>query len=321
MPSPTVQANNGLSLMSAVEGERQQSRGPSSKRPRVHQIQEESQEPRPFPVVPTRTQVNNNCRIPVVTPKPDENDEMLNMHVAFMPKGDSSVVPKSSTPIQSIEILMELSKRRAAKSHAIAARILAETSGFHSSRNSKRSIGNVTQVQISVADASKLYDNVPASPLRLVESSSTAGMLSMETLKDMSTRRAQQCKDIAARILAQGQKEKPSHENNRFPCPAKKMGPAHNRVTAFFSIPAGSPHGMPLICSHAVCCKGRLKFVFCFYCNQPVSRMKFDERHAHPEQLLMALADPTTTTTTKDVFVDGDGRNCEAHASTPNNEL
>ena len=76
----------------------------------------------------------------------------------------------------------------------------------------------------------------------------------------------------------------------KFPCPAKKMGPAHNRATAYFIIPPNSPHGMPLICSHALCRRGRLKFVYCKYCRQPVSRMKFDERHAHPEQVLLALS-------------------------------
>lgn len=318
-----MQANHGLSLLLDMEGGSQETWGSPSKRPRVHQIQEQRQESGPtlfdsFPVA-NRNQANNHCRIPVVTPKPDETDEILNMHVHSMPNGVVSVLPKSSTPIQSIEILMELSKRRAAKSHAIAARIIAETTGFHSSRYSKRSSGNISQTQSAVADATKLYDKMPASSLRLEDTSSPAGMLSMETLKDMSTRRAQQCKDIAARILAQGRKEKPSHENNCFPCPAKKMGPGHNRSTAFFSIPAGSPHGMPLICSHAVCCKGRLKFVYCYYCNQPVSRMKFDERHAHPEQLLMALADPTTTT--KDMVADGDDRKCEAQESTPSDAL
>jgi hypothetical protein len=47
--------------------------------------------------------------------------------------------------------------------------------------------------------------------------------------------------------------------------------------------------------------------------------MKFDERHAHPEQLLMALADPTTTT--KDMIADGDERKCEAQESTPSDAL
>jgi hypothetical protein len=190
------------------------------------------------------------------------------------------VVPIVPTPTLTIEALKDLSKRRAAKSQAIAARILAETGG-PSPPNKARERPKTEPVVLACS---------PPMPV-----------LTMETLKDMSTRRARESKDIAARILAEDkarQKSKISPENNMFPCPAKKMGPAHNRNTALFAIPVGSPHGMPLLCSHAMCRKGRLKFVYCRYCHQPVSRMKFDERHAHPEQLLMAFADTTTTAAT-----------------------
>ena len=186
------------------------------------------------------------------------------------------VVPIVPTPTLTIEALKDLSKRRAAKSHAIAARIIAE-SGGRSPPNKTREREKTDPVVLACS---------PPMPL-----------LTMETLKDMSTRRARESQDIAARILAEDkarQQSKSSPENNMFPCPAKKMGPAHNRNTALFAIPLGSPHGMPLLCSHALCRKGRLKFVYCRYCHQPVSRMKFDERHAHPEQLLMAFADTTT---------------------------
>jgi hypothetical protein len=172
------------------------------------------------------------------------------------------VVPVVPAPALSIEALKDLSKQRAAKSHAIAARIIAESGAHRKTRVKPR--------------------NVPPPPLPL---------LSMEDLKDMSSKRARESKDIAARILAEDKEKQQSPEDNRYPCPAKKMGPAHNKNTAHFSVPPKSPHGMPLICSHALCRKGRLKFVYCKYCNQPVSRMKFDDRHAHPEQLLMAFAD------------------------------
>jgi hypothetical protein len=186
------------------------------------------------------------------------------------------VVPVVPTPLLSIEALKDMSMRRAAKSHAIAARIIAEGGG-PSARSKARA-----------RDKPK---SVPPSSFPL---------LSIETLKDMSSQRAKESKDIAARILAEDKEKQKSPENNHFPCPAKKMGPAHNRNTAFFSIPLGSLHGMPLMCSHALCRKGRLKFVYCKYCNQPVSRMKFDERHAHPEQLLMAFADNTIAKTEGD---------------------
>jgi hypothetical protein len=172
------------------------------------------------------------------------------------------VVPVVPAPALSIEALKDLSKQRAAKSHAIAARIIAESGAHRKTRVKPR--------------------NVPAPSLPL---------LSMEALKDMSSKRARESKDIAARILAEDKEKQQSPEDNRYPCPAKKMGPAHNKNTAHFNVPPKSPHGMPLICSHALCRKGRLKFVYCKYCNQPVSRMKFDDRHAHPEQLLMAFAD------------------------------
>jgi hypothetical protein len=100
---------------------------------------------------------------------------------------------------------------------------------------------------------------------------------------------------IAAKILDESKKAEQllmtDRAHDRYPCPAKKMGPSHNRTTAYLKILPNTPHGMPLLCSHALCRKGRLKFVFCQYCNQPVSRMKFEQRHAHPEHLLLALSD------------------------------
>lgn len=280
-----------------------------------------------IPLVPAETQANNtnNCHIHVVTPTPDESDDSLNNPLGSVSNDGSCVDPKSLTLNMTIDVLKEISRRRAANSHSIAARVIAETTGFPSSRNSKRNNGLSSRVPDAVTGASKLNDTAPAPSISLMETSDTAAasaaaLLSMETLKDMSTRRARQCKEIAARILAQGRREKHSLENNRFPCPAKKMGPAHNRDTAFFSIPLQSPHGMPLICSHAMCCKGRVKFVYCYYCNQPVSRMKFDERHAHPEQLLMALSDTTAMTTLKEEDATGDSTSSETQKSTSSDD-
>jgi hypothetical protein len=117
-------------------------------------------------------------------------------------------------------------------------------------------------------------------------------LFSIEELKALSSDRARQSREIAARIIAEDiARKNPNRISHRFPCPAKKMGVGHNKHTAFFDIPPESNHGMPLECSHALCRKGRLKFVYCKYCNQPVSRMKFEERHSHPEHLLLNFAD------------------------------
>lgn len=152
------------------------------------------------------------------------------------------VRPPPTHPL-SMEALKALSKKRAQRSGAIAARILAETT-----REPARLV--VSQQPL----------------LQRQQRSSPPQYLSIQTLKDMSTKRARASKDIAARIMAQHQAVSTKccdYTTTRFPCPAKKMGPAHNKTTAYFDIPPNSAHGMPLICSHALCRKGRLKFVYC----------------------------------------------------------
>mmetsp|Transcript_14157 Transcript_14157/g.16244 ORF Transcript_14157/g.16244 Transcript_14157/m.16244 type:complete len:322 (+) Transcript_14157:67-1032(+) len=196
------------------------------------------------------------------------------------------IIPVNPKPALTIEELKDLSKKRAAKSQSIEACIMAEPSS-HASRF--RNVKNKKPKQ-----QAQPFMLPPLPP----------HLMSIETLKGISIERSRLSKEIAARIIAEDTKDlSVTPEGNRYPCPAQKMGPAHNKNTAFFHIPTekSKQHGLPLICSHALCRKRRLKFVFCKYCNAPVSRMKFEERHAHPEHILLALAAKKICNDSKDI--------------------
>lgn len=180
----------------------------------------------------------------------DQHNSLSAMLIQQHNQQQQQQAPLVRPPTLSMEALKALSKKRAQRSGAIAARILAE------SRGPARFLSSPPQQQ-------QQQQPPPTKQRR-----SSPPPLSIQTLKDMSTKRARASKDIAARIMAQHQTATVTccdYSMTRFPCPAKKMGPAHNKTTAYFDIPPNSAHGMPLICSHALCRKGRLKFVYCTY--------------------------------------------------------
>ena len=173
------------------------------------------------------------------------------------------VVPVVPKPTIGLKELQQLSSDRASKMRHVAKRIIEESKAVNPGSGRRSKISHNAQ------------------------------LLSMNTLKEMSRKRARERDEIAAKIMAEGQNKKcaltPSN-NSVHSCPAKKMDISHNRNNAYFVIKPDTNHGTALVCSHALCRMGRTKFVYCKFCEMPVSRMKFDERHAHPEQLLLAFA-------------------------------
>ena len=55
------------------------------------------------------------------------------------------------------------------------------------------------------------------------------------------------------------------------------------RQTAYFIIPSGIKHGDGLQCSHALCKKKGIRFVYCTFCGIPVARVNFSTRHRHDQ--------------------------------------
>jgi hypothetical protein len=53
--------------------------------------------------------------------------------------------------------------------------------------------------------------------------------------------------------------------------------------TAFFEVPANAVHGQELVCSHPICRQGRIKFLFCKYCDEPVAKRSFRINHDHKD--------------------------------------
>jgi hypothetical protein len=53
--------------------------------------------------------------------------------------------------------------------------------------------------------------------------------------------------------------------------------------TAFFEVPVDAGHGEELVCSHPLCRQGRIKFLFCKYCDEPVAKRSFRINHDHKD--------------------------------------
>jgi hypothetical protein len=54
--------------------------------------------------------------------------------------------------------------------------------------------------------------------------------------------------------------------------------------TAYLVIKEGMQHGDPLLCTHDVCRKRGVRFLYCAYCDEPVAKGNFSTRHSHPGQ-------------------------------------
>jgi hypothetical protein len=63
--------------------------------------------------------------------------------------------------------------------------------------------------------------------------------------------------------------------------------------TAFFEVPANAAHGEELLCSHPRCRQGRIKFLLCKYCDEPVAKRSFRTNHDHKD--LVALEPKLTS--------------------------
>lgn len=107
--------------------------------------------------------------------------------------------------------------------------------------------------------------------------------MSLDELKDLAARRALSRPFIAETIRNKQKYVYPDHPH-KVPCPARMMGPTHTFQNAFFVVPPTTLHGSELRCSHRFCRQNRIKFLFCAYCKAPVTRMKFDIRHAHKDK-------------------------------------
>lgn len=55
--------------------------------------------------------------------------------------------------------------------------------------------------------------------------------------------------------------------------------------TAYLVINEGTQHGDSLLCSHVVCRKRGVRFLYCAYCDEPVAKGNFSTRHSHPGQV------------------------------------
>ena len=107
--------------------------------------------------------------------------------------------------------------------------------------------------------------------------------MSLDELKELAARRALSRPFIAETIRNKQKYVYPDHPH-KVPCPARMMGPTHTFQNAFFVVPPTTPHGSELRCSHRFCRQNRIKFLYCTYCKAPVTRMKFDIRHAHKDK-------------------------------------
>lgn len=107
--------------------------------------------------------------------------------------------------------------------------------------------------------------------------------MTLDELKELAAKRALSRPFVAETIRNKQRYVYPDHPH-KVPCPARMMGPTHTHQNAFFVIPPTTPHGSELRCSHRYCRQNRIKFFYCNYCKMPVTRMKFDIRHAHKDK-------------------------------------
>jgi hypothetical protein len=107
--------------------------------------------------------------------------------------------------------------------------------------------------------------------------------MSLDELKELAAKRALSRPFIAETIRNKQKYVYPDHPH-KVPCPARMMGPTHTYQNAFFIAPPSTPHGSELRCSHRFCRQNRIKFLYCGFCKTPVTRMKFDVRHAHQDK-------------------------------------
>jgi len=82
----------------------------------------------------------------------------------------------------------------------------------------------------------------------------------------------------------------PFPELIKVPCRARGMTLDHNAKTAYFSIPDGTEHGQDLVCSHQLCREQGVKFQFCAFCQCPVAKRNFRNRHLHIDGTNPAIA-------------------------------
>jgi len=69
-----------------------------------------------------------------------------------------------------------------------------------------------------------------------------------------------------------------------FPCRARGMPLDHNAKTAYFELLEAIEHGDDLKCAHPLCQGQGVKFQFCMYCDRPVAKRNFRNRHLHIDQ-------------------------------------
>jgi hypothetical protein len=124
-----------------------------------------------------------------------------------------------------------------------------------------------------------LHLGVPGAPPRYPTRDQLLNM-SLDELKELAAKRALSRPFVAETIRNNQKYIYPDHPH-KVPCPARMMGPTHTYQNAFFIVPPSTPHGSELRCSHRFCRQNRIKFLFCGFCKTPVTRMKFDVRHAH----------------------------------------
>ncbi|KAG7369026.1 hypothetical protein IV203_031769 [Nitzschia inconspicua] len=65
------------------------------------------------------------------------------------------------------------------------------------------------------------------------------------------------------------------------PCRARGMPMDHNIHTAYFEIHKDTLHGGDLVCSYPACHNTGVRFLYCKYCNDAISRRGFKIKHAH----------------------------------------
>lgn len=71
--------------------------------------------------------------------------------------------------------------------------------------------------------------------------------------------------------------------------------------TAYFAIPEGTPHGSDLICSHQFCREQGVKFQFCAYCQCPVAKRNFRNRHLHIDDAYPNIGPPAAVMKKRDI--------------------
>jgi len=101
------------------------------------------------------------------------------------------------------------------------------------------------------------------------------------------------------------------------PCRARAMPMDHSSNTAFFEIPPGIRHGTELICSYPSCRNGGVKFLYCLYCDAPVSRRTFKTQHAHQDQQKEKL--PSVPVSSSTGSIASKKRPAQEDAASPSN--